>query len=300
MSDLALAFFTAATAAGIALLIGILMVAAKGIVKVVNDRAAMLAAVREALRLRRPSEPGALETGPQAALHQAASETIDTSILVSADEVKRRRWRNSGAAVFSICLLVVISATLLPTLSAPAPAPGPSTVARIRTLLSGDIVVADRVADSDAPVVAPEPTPSPTPSRIPTSQTAAAAVGQANRPQRPSPTPEATPEPTQRPAATSEPTPEPTPTPPPAEPPVITFWGARDPRFPGDDADFYGRCYQCDSWTIDFGDGQIAEGDRWIRAEHVYGAAGEYTATLTVRGPGGEVSEQTVVHVRYG
>jgi hypothetical protein len=80
---------------------------------------------------------------------------------------------------------------------------------------------------------------------------------------------------------------------------VITFWGARDPSFPGDDADFFGRCYRCETWTIDFGDGQHLDGSGPIREGHVYGTAGEYTATLTVRGPGGEDADQTRVFVRF-
>jgi PKD repeat protein len=81
----------------------------------------------------------------------------------------------------------------------------------------------------------------------------------------------------------------------------MRFW-ARDPRFEGDDADFYGRCINCDRWTIDFGDGQTASGEvsrSWIRADHVYPGRGEYTATLTVYGPGGEASDQEIVRVWF-
>ena len=79
-------------------------------------------------------------------------------------------------------------------------------------------------------------------------------------------------------------------------------FAARDPQFPGDDADFYGRCIRCDRWTIDFGDGHSASGDvnrSWIRTDHVYEARGEYTVTLIVYGPGGEASDQDVVRVWF-
>jgi hypothetical protein len=119
-------------------------------------------------------------------------------------------------------------------------------------------------------------TPSPAPTAAPTPTPGA----------NPTPTPRSTPPPTPAPTPAPTPTSAPTPT-----PPEITNFTAHD-QLLLIRAQFDGQCVECTEWTIAFGDGQ-STGWRTgpISATHDYSASGTYTARLTVRGTGGEVSD---------
>ena len=116
-----------------------------------------------------------------------------------------------------------------------------------------------------------------------------------------SPAPTATPTPT--PTPTLQPTPTPTPRPTATPTPTPT------PLPPAPTADFTGTI-QADgltvkwqdlssgvvtNWTWDFGDGTTSNAHN---PGHTYAGYGDYSVTITVRGPGGQDSRTKVLHLR--
>ncbi len=124
------------------------------------------------------------------------------------------------------------------------------------------------------PTAAPTPTTEPTPTAEPT------------------PTPTLQPTPTPTPSPTPTPTSEPTPTPPAA--PQANFTGTIQ-------SDGLTVKWQDLSsgdvthWSWDFGDGKTSYAQN---PSHTYAAYGDYSVTITVRGPGGQDTRTKVLHLR--
>jgi hypothetical protein len=298
LDDLGLAFLTAFAAGAIALLVAIAIGTAHGIVSGASDWPSTAARLRGLLREATPARwrPRAANSKPAEA-NEGTLHVTDLQWPAAPETIRFRRRRDATVAVLCMGLLGGIGIGVIQTLETP-PVVVPETPPAERVAVA-EIGGNPNLGKDDLAIL-PSPTPSPTPAATPKPTGAVAAVT-AKPTRAPAARSQATPRPTKRPPPPPPPPPTPTPTPTPTgDPPVITFWGARDPNFPGDDADFYGRCYRCNSWTIEFGDGQHVDGSGRISVGYVYGAAGEYVATLTVRGPGGEDSEQTQVRVRFG
>ena len=219
-----------------------------------------------------------------------ALETVRRTRL-SADERRRQLWRDSATILIGVVIALLVGQTLIPAETAapgPSDTPLPSTVAigsaapRVSLppgVTFGPIINPSLGVDASPtpiPVITMGPTPSPTPSPSPSIKPSAKPTSK--------PTPKPTPRPTRTPTPTSS-TPPPTPAPT-APPPDASF----STVIVDLKVQFNNTSTGATAWHWEFGNGAISNARE---PTYTYPAAGTYSVTLTVSGPGGPDSSVT-------